>query len=106
MTMPANNCFIDEEKPTKDEVFRDFLNFRMNHREEKLFRHDHFTDIMAKEYAIPRCHLRNTNDLFNAMLEHPMSHFVDVLRQCDLYVSTKDARYDLSCVLSYAKEGL
>ena len=106
MTMPANNTFTDEEKPTKDEVFRDFLNFRMNHREEVLFRHDYFTEIMAQIYGIPSHRFQNTNDMFNIILEHPMSHFVDVLRKCDRHVVNDDARYDLRCVLSYAKEGL
>ena len=81
MTMPANNTFTDEEKPTMDEVFRDFLNFRMNHRDEVLFRHDYFTDIMAQIYDIPSHRLENTNDMFNIILEHPMSHF------CLLYTS-------------------
>ena len=97
----------EEEKPTPREVFREFLVFRMNHREnEVLFKHDYFTDIMAREYNLPHFCLNTNDDLLNVMSTNPMSHFFHVLLQCDPYVSSRGAREDLCCVLSYAKEAL
>ena len=97
----------EEEKPTPREVFREFLVFRMNHRDkEVLFKHDYFTGIMAQEYNLPHVCLNTNDDLLNVMSSNPMSHFVNVLRQCYPYVSSRGAREDLYCVLSYAKEAL
>ena len=89
-----------------DEVFRDFLIFRMNHRKEVLFKHDYFTGIMSQEYSIPHCCLNTNTDLLNVISNDPISHFVNVLRQCERYVSTRDAREDLCLLLSYATEAL
>ena len=93
-------------KPTKDEIFRDFRVFKLNHDEEILFRHDYFSDIMNQEYGVPHAHLKSMKDIEQVMLAHPLSNFVDVLRQCDAHVRSKGAKLDLCSLLSYAKEGL
>ena len=97
----------NDAKPTKEEVFRDFLVFRLNHRdEEKLFRHDIFTGIVAQVYAMPRQCLTDMKQIEEAILTHPLSHFIAVLRHCVMYLEGRTAKLDLYNVLSYAKEAL
>lgn len=97
----------NDAKPTKNEVFRDFLIFWMNHREgEKLFRHDLFLSIVAQVYALPREGLTGVKQVEKVMLSHSLSYFITVLRQCAVHLEGRMAREDLSSVLSYAKEAL
>ena len=72
----------NEANPTKEEIFYDFLIFRHNHREENLFLHGIFMDIMVQEYDIPCRRLKNMKDVKNIMLANPLSPFIDVLRLC------------------------
>ena len=97
----------DDTKPTKKEVFRDFLVFRLNHREEeKLFRHDIFIDIVAQVYGMSRQCLSDMKQVEHVVLTHPLSHFIAVLRQCVPQLRGRMAKTDLYTVLNYAKEAL
>lgn len=97
----------DDTKPTKEEVFRDFLVFWLNHREEeKLFRHDIFIDIVAQVYAVSRQCLTDMKQVEHIVLTHPLSDFLAVLRHCVPQLRGRMAKTDLFSVLSYAKEAL
>ena len=97
----------DDAKPTKEEVFRDFRVFRLNHRdEERLFRHDIFTDIISQVYDIPSKRLTDMKQIDQVILGHPLPHFISVLRQCISHLRGRTAKQDLHAVLSYAKEAL
>ena len=96
----------DDIKPTKEEIFRDFLVFWFNHRgDEKLFRHDFFMDNVAKAYAISRADLNSMKDVEQLILMHPLSQFVDVLRLCYTLLQGREAKLDMNALISYAKEG-
>lgn len=95
-----------DDKPTKEEVFRDFRIFKLNHDMEKLFRYDHFSDIMAEKYSIPRIHLKTMKDIEQVVFAHSLSQFVDVLFLCDGHLQGRDAKADLRSLIHYAMEGL
>ena len=105
--MQSSEDSNDDAKPTKKEVFRDFLVFWLNHREEeKLFRHDIFIDIVAEVYDMPRQCLTDMKQVEHVVLIHPLSHFIAVLRQCVPQLRGRMSKTDLYTVLSYAKEAL
>lgn len=106
MSQSARKHVNESEKPTHEEVYRDFLIFWMNHREEKLFRYEIFTDIVAKEYTIPRKCFTEMKDVEHVVLAHPLMHFVNVLRLCYDQLHHRMGKLDLLSVLNYAKEAL
>ena len=93
-------------KPTKEEVFRDFFIFWFNHREhEKLFRHDFFMNILSKIYGIPH-DVTDMKHVERVVLSHPLTLFLDTLRECFVLLHSKTAKSDMCDLISYAKEAL
>ena len=114
-------CVSDSDIPTKQEVFRDFFVFWMNHRNEKLFRYDVFSSIVSNIYCgfigieETTVYFGDTgsnealNRLQRAVLAQPISHFLELLRRCRDVSSTENllgkiALHDLYNVIDYAKE--
>ena len=110
----------DSDIPTKEEVFRDFFIFWMNHRNEKLFRHDAFSSIVSSTYSDSSImdksvYYDNTgnnealNRLRRMVLAQPINLFLDLLRRCRDISSNENllgklAMSDLRDVIDYAKE--
>lgn len=101
------------DKPTKEEVFRDFFVFWMNHQAEKLFLYDVFSPLVEQIYPdnarIDFSCNKGMTRLFRIMSDQPMSRFLTLLRCCrdvsfmqNMLGNT--AQRDLHAVIDYAKE--
>ena len=98
-----------DELSTKEEVLREFCIFYMNHRDERLFRHEEFTKLLKQTHGTAASDLSN---MLIILRSASITHVYKLLRECrnaamlsSTYekLLTRPALLDLHALISYVK---